>query len=99
MSESESLEFLATNVAILLKYNRARAFSSKVVLHIDDFVDLMYLWTLETATSAGLVGLLDRLTMCESDMDTQFKLKRFSYGVRSAIKSGHEEVLEWWALC
>lgn len=50
---------LCASVKLLRKYTHVRALPPEVLMSVDMFLDQSHLWTLESATSAGLVGLLE----------------------------------------
>lgn len=54
-------------------------------------------WTLETASAAESVCLLDLLKRLEwSDLNGSFRAKRFDAAIETAVQTGPIQVLEWW---
>lgn len=64
---------------------------------VDAFVDCSGVWSLESATDAGLVHLLRRLAPREwPGVGPTFRKLRYESAVRSAVEIGHLSVLQWW---
>lgn len=66
---------------------------------LTSFLDWSHLWTLESATKAGLVHALDYLRAREfPQLDTRIRQARFANGTRLAIKSTRPclHVFKWW---
>lgn len=61
------------------------------------FTDCMSEWTLETASGAGLVLLLDQLVVYEpNDLIKDFYTMRFPFNIEIAAREGHVGLLHWW---
>lgn len=68
-----------------------------VVRTISAFLDNAQKWTLESATDAGSVTLLERLRVREwVGACKDFREARFLRAVRHAAVKGHLDVLNWW---
>lgn len=90
-------DLLAT-VALVLTRARVAAPPQEVALRLNGFIDRSADWTLETATSAGFVHLLDRLARREwPGVGVEFRKMRYQYGVLNATKKGDLRALQWWA--
>lgn len=64
---------------------------------VSAFVDYSHQWTLEKATKAGHLLLLDRLAAKQwSGVDYDIREARFLYNVRAAVRRGIPSVLHWW---
>lgn len=83
-----------TSVAVVLWTPPLSSLPREMVAYIDAFADPSRLWTLESASDAGLVRLLDRLVarmLPGEDREAQY-----SRGVRRATETGDLAVLHWW---
>lgn len=70
---------------------------SHAVSSISSFLDCSGKWTLETASDAGLVPLLDRLHARQwSGVSDDFRDAQFLRAIRLAATKGQLEVLAWW---
>lgn len=64
---------------------------------ISVFMDHSGRWTLESASAAGLVRLLDRLASREwADVYPEFRRLRFHHAISEAATKGDLRVLQWW---
>lgn len=86
-------ERLLTSVRVVTSH----ALPLELALLVDTFVDCSGLWSLESATDAGLVHLLRRLAPREwPGVGPTFRKLRYDSAVRSAVENGHLSVLQWW---
>lgn len=89
---------MLASVRIALQYGApAIASLSEIARQISSCLDTSHEWTLERASMAGHVALLDRLAAREwPGVCTSFRTGRFLYAVHRATAHGKAEVLAWW---
>lgn len=65
---------------------------------ISDFLcDVQSRWTLESASDAGLVRLLDEIVKTEwRGVGSAFRLARFQRAIQVSAERGNVDVLQWW---
>lgn len=82
---------------VLGRAHPAVAALAHVAQGISSFLDSSKKWTLESASKAGFVFLLDRLAASEwKDVCYEFRESRFLYNIEIAARAGYTDVLNWW---
>lgn len=85
---------ILTSVALVFSTPLLSSLPREIAASIESFADPSGLWTLESASDAGLVRLLDRLVaQVPPDEDRE---AQYSRGVRRATEAGDLAVLHWW---
>lgn len=68
-----------------------------VVANVKSCLQRAQMWTLESATKADFVSMLDRLVVNEwPGVSHDFREARFVHNVRIAAREGHAGSLNWW---
>lgn len=84
--------------AVAINTHSKLAFLPHLVLCINSFLDNSRKWTLESASKAGHILLLDRLLASEWDgVSNTFRHTRFLLGIQSAAIAGQVNFLSWWS--
>lgn len=77
--------------------NSKLAFLPHLALSISSFLDNSHKWTLESASNAGYILLLDRLLASEwPGVTKRFRHTRCLLGIQCAATMGQVDVLNWW---
>lgn len=88
---------LLTSVELLAERSALWSVPDEVTTRIHGLLDCSVLWTLDSASDAGLAHLLCRLAPLEwPGVGSEFRRLRYHSAIRRATEKGHLQTLQWW---